>query len=137
MKYFDLHNNLNQYFDYHYMVDLVTLNTPPRVRMFWTNQAVLWALGSLPLALVKIPGLGLMILRLRETGYDQAGNLRLVMTKKKMAIVATRRVAKVAMVASRARVARVALVAAGRLAMVAKVAMIAQTVTVWWGRESR
>jgi hypothetical protein len=50
------HTQWAAYFDYHYLVDLVTLNTPPRVRMFWTNQAVLWALGSLPLALVKIPG---------------------------------------------------------------------------------
>ena len=73
--------------------------------MFWANQCVIVGLGAIPLSLLKLPGLGLLVLRLRETGYDQArrtrsnrpavcvtsvrrpqaGNLRLVMTKKKMA----------------------------------------------------
>jgi len=70
--------------DGHAFGDLVTLHTDEAERLFWYFCAVVSGLAALPFALLKVPGLGEIILRLRATGYNEAGGLHSVLPYKQV-----------------------------------------------------
>ena len=44
----------------------------------------LLGLACVPFVLFKLPGLGVLVLRMRPTAYDQAGNLRLQLSRQRI-----------------------------------------------------
>ena len=52
-----------------------TLHTSPTARLFWYCEAIVAGLAAMPFALLKLPGVAELVLRLRPTGYNQAGEL--------------------------------------------------------------
>ena len=77
-------STLGAWLDGHAFIELLTLSAGPKQRLCWYYLSVLAGLGALPFALLKMPGIGLLILRLNPTGYDERANLRLVMSTSKM-----------------------------------------------------
>ena len=56
----------------------------PRHGFFFELLTCFLGLSALPFALFKLPGLGQLMLRMRPTGYDAAGGLRLKLSIRRM-----------------------------------------------------